>query len=104
MICVTLLKFDDGAPKGFVVKGHSGSQVRGRDIVCAAVSSASYLVANTVLEVIGAKAEAEVRDGYMKLSVDEEFKSEVSDVLNGFALHMKQLKEQYPAYVNITEV
>lgn len=104
MIRVTLLKFDDGAPKGFIVEGHSGSAARGRDIVCAAVSSASYLVANTLLEVVGAKADAEVNDGYMRISVDESSKTASADILNGFALHINQLKEQYPAYVNITEV
>lgn len=104
MICVTLLKFEDGTPKGFVVKGHSGSARRGHDIVCAAVSSASYLVVNTLVEVVGVKAEAEVRDGYMKFIIDDAFKESSADLLRGFALHITELKGQYPAYVNITEV
>lgn len=105
MINITLLNFDDGTPRGFIIKGHSGSAERGRDIVCAAVSSAAYLTANTLLETVGVKADAEVDDGYMKFVVDETCKSRASDFLNGFALHLNQLREQYPAYVSIiTEV
>ena len=41
----------DGALLGFSVLGHSGLAQEGEDILCAAVSSAAYMTANTVLEI-----------------------------------------------------
>ena len=104
MIEVRLHK-KEGKISAFEFSGHSGFAEAGSDIVCAAVSSAAYLTANTLLETVGVKADAEVDDGYMKFVVDETCKSRASDFLNGFALHLNQLREQYPAYVSIiTEV
>lgn len=42
----------DGALLGFSVLGHSGLAQEGEDILCAAVSSAAYMTANTVLEIL----------------------------------------------------
>ena len=36
---------------GYDISGHSGAGVAGEDVVCAAISSAAYLVANTITEV-----------------------------------------------------
>ena len=46
----------DHAPVGFCISGHAGAGSAGRDIVCAAVSSAAYMAANTLTDVIGAGA------------------------------------------------
>ena len=47
----------DGEVTGFKVKGHSGYEDRGKDVVCASVSSAVMLAANVVTEVLGHDAE-----------------------------------------------
>ncbi len=39
--------------KGFEVSGHSGSAEKGKDVICAFVSSACLMTANTIPEVIG---------------------------------------------------
>lgn len=105
MINITLFHFDDGALKGFLIEGHSGSAQSGSDIVCASVSSAAYLTANTLTEIAGVKADIDVSDGYMKFTVPENFKKQSQVCLKGFVLHMEQLEEQYNSYVKIsTEV
>ena len=53
MICVEFLAQPDGRVMGFRVEGHSGYAEEGADIVCAAVSSAAYLIVNSVTEVRG---------------------------------------------------
>lgn len=105
MTDITLLRFKDGAPKGFKISGHSGYGKSGSDIVCAAVSSASYLTANTLIEVMKLKVEAKVSDGFMEIVIDETEKEKARDVLEGFFLHSRELREQYSKFVKIsTEV
>ena len=90
---------------GFEVKGHSGYAPEGEDIVCAAVSSAAYMTANTVTDVVGAKAAIDEGDGRLSLAVEEE-NAGIKTVIDGFFLHMKALQEQYPERIQVlkTEV
>ncbi len=103
MIKITLYHLKDSTPKGFNIKGHSGYAERGNDIVCSAVSSAAYLVANTILEIMNIKAQANVdENGEMSFIVPEESTAKTKDILLGLELHLNELREQYPQNVTIT--
>ena len=105
MIKITFYQTKDGAfLKGFLVNGHSGSEESGRDVICAFVSSAALLTANTVTDVIHAEAKAEERDGYMKLLVADFKKESVQHTLRGFELHIKELYKMYPQYLKIIRI
>lgn len=96
--------FRSGSLRGFELSGHAGSGVYGSDIVCAAVSSAAYMVANTVTEVLSVEADADVRDGYMKFSFSSG-NSVAEAVLDGLELHLRELEKEYPKKLKvITEV
>ena len=70
MIQAEFLMAEGGAAAGFHITGHAGGEA-GTDIVCAAVSSAAYLVANTVTEVMGLRPrELRAEDGDMLLELD----------------------------------
>ena len=84
---------------GFVILGHAGG-VSGTDTVCAAVSSAAYMAANTVTEILGVDANAEVRDGYMHFSFRGS--TAAADVIRGLRLHLEQIAADYPAKVKVT--
>ena len=85
---------------GFDFSGHAMSGEFGRDIVCAAVSSAAYMAANTVTDIIRDEADASADGGRMTLTVKAP--SEKSDaVLRGLKLHMEGLAEQYPDNLTI---
>lgn len=89
-------------PNGFSVKGHCSANVNDEagKLVCAAVSSAVYLTANTIIEVIGDKADIVEKDGEMTVkltSVSEQTKT----VLKGFEIHILQLSEQYPHCIKV---
>ncbi len=98
-------RFADGHIKGFTLCGHAGMGTAGNDILCAAVSGAAYMTANTLTEVCGAKADIAVDDGMMSLTLAESDQT-IQKVLEGFLLHMNGLQEQYPKRIQVlkTEV
>ncbi len=89
-----------GRLEGFSLTGH-GTSDEGDDfgrIVCAAVSSAVYMAANTLTEIVGAKADITVEDGYLRLTVREtNDKTEI--VLQGLELHISTLAQDYDEYI-----
>ena len=103
MICAEML-MRNGTLCGFDVQGHSGSAVSGRDIVCAAVSSATYMAANTLTEVCGCQADVTEADGRLRVVVTETDKAQ--EVLKGLHIHLQGLVAQYPKFITIqlTEV
>ena len=91
-----------GSLYGFEIKGHSsknGDDENGK-LVCAAVSSAAYLTANTITEILKAKTDIAVDDALMMVKVENPSK-EVQNVLLGFKLHIEQLAEQYSKNIKI---
>lgn len=105
MIKINFTKCDD-LITGFECKGHSNSVPEGEnDIVCAFVSSACFMAANTVTEILNLKSDAAATDGYMRLEIKES-PSKAQDILNGLVLHLTELEKDYPENikVNISEV
>ena len=97
--------FDGNVPYGFLILGHSGFAEEGEDIVCASVSSAAYMTANTITEVLGVNAQIEVSDAKMRLIVNKEQRHITKDILLGLKLHLEGLEEQYPEFIEtLTEV
>ena len=91
---------------GFEISGHSSENCDDTEgkIVCSAISSAAYLTANTISEIIGDEIEAQVDDAYMRVKVINPSKSS-KDALEGFKLHVKELKKQFNNRIKIiTEV
>ena len=84
---------------GFLISGHSGFAEEGEDIVCASVSSASYMVANTITEILKVNADINVSDAKMKLIVNKEQRHITKDILLGLKLHLEGLEEQYPEFL-----
>ena len=85
---------------GFHLSGHAGAGEYGQDIVCAAVSSAAYMTANTITEIVKANVDITVQDGMMDLTVLDRL-SACQDVLSGFQLHIQAMAEQYPDRIQL---
>ena len=94
---------ENGQPAGFRFMGHSDASEAGTDIVCAAVSSAAYLAANTITEIIGVPADILVEDGIMSFKIPLGRAPECGAVLKGLRLHLAGLQEQYPTNIQITD-
>ena len=72
----------------------------GQDIVCAAVSSAALMAANTITDVIGTPAKAEAESGSMIFYLSET-NEKTEAILRGFELHLKELSKQYPLNIKV---
>lgn len=87
---------------GFEISGHASKSHDDEvgKIVCSAVSSAAYMAANTITEVIGDKAEATVDDAMMRVLVQNPSKASIL-VLEGLKLHLTELSNQYSNNITI---
>lgn len=85
---------------GYEISGHSGSAEAGQDIICAFVSSAAYMAANTISEILKAEIEAEVADGYMNIRVASKL-PEAQQILEGLRLHLRSLAGDYPDNIKV---
>ena len=86
----------------FLVEGPStahSSDETGR-MVCTAVSSAAYMATNTLTEIVGAEAQIQVEDGYMKCVITSD-PLPCQMILQGFLLHMRQLAAQYKQQIEV---
>lgn len=85
---------------GFEASGHSMRANSGEDILCAFVSSACLMAANTVTEIIGLDADAQSEDGYLKLMILEN-SAAAQDILKGLRLHLTELEKDYPKNIKV---
>lgn len=95
--------FEDESKLGFEISGHAGGK-SGTDIVCASVSSAAYMAANTVTEILDITAEIQMDDGFLKFIISNDDVS-AKAIIDGLKLHLTELSKQYPKKIKvITEV
>ena len=88
--------FSDEVIVSFELSGHSGAGEYGTDIVCSAVSSAVYMAANTIIEIMKLNPKAEVRDGYLKFTMNVDDARKSKTITDGLYLHLSELQGQYP--------
>ncbi len=95
-----------GLLTGFTLSGHTGAGEKGEDIVCAAVSSAAYMTANTLTEICHSGAAIRRRNGQMALWLPVQASVSCRPLMEGFLLHLTELQKQYPEHIQviITEV
>ena len=88
---------------GFEIKGHSSvdcDDFEGK-IVCSAVSSAAYMTANTITEIIGDECMIDCDDALMRVEVVNPTDQTIT-VLSGLKLHLTELSKQYSKRIKIT--
>ena len=101
---MTVVKFlaDKNSLYGFYISGHSTENCDDETgkIVCAAISSAALMAANTVTDIIGDSAEAKVDDAEMLFEVKNPSLATIK-VLEGLKLHLVTLSGQYSNNIKI---
>ena len=88
---------------GFCITGHSTKNAQDDEgrALCAAVSSAAYMAANTIIEIIKDTAQVEVKDGEMILNLQSPSDKTIA-VLEGLRLHLSELSKQYGKRLSVT--
>ncbi|MBQ6885616.1 MAG: ribosomal-processing cysteine protease Prp [Clostridia bacterium] len=102
---MTRVKFlsKDESLYGFEIKGHSSVNCNDDEgkLVCSAVSSAAYMAANTITEIIGDECIIDVDDALMRVEAVNPTQQTVT-VLKGLKLHLTELSKQYSKRIKIT--
>ena len=93
--------FSDDTVISFELSGHSDAGEDGTDIVCSAISSAVYMAANTITEILHIDADVTENDGFMSLSLSKGEAEKSAVVLDGLRLHLTALSEQYTKYIKV---
>ena len=83
-----------GLLTGFSLDGHAGRGEEGEDLLCASVSSAAYMTANTITDVMRIQT-------HVRLLLSQEEAQRAQTLLKGFELHMVSLSEDYPENVKV---
>ncbi len=96
---------------GFRSCGHTGYAEEGSDILCAAVSSMSLLVVNTMQDGYGAQVDYQVDEETPCLSVavpaliagdiDENVRFAVSRLIEAYRRQLQELAGDYPKYIRV---
>ena len=90
---------------GFSVSGHAGAGAFGRDIVCAAVSSAVMLTANTITDYLFCKADVKDQNGKIMLVLkdpDSAMAIAAKQVIASFHNHMHLLAKDSKGKINVS--
>lgn len=104
MIEAEFLKYG-GALVGFSVSGHAGAGPFGKDIVCAAVSSAVMLTANTITDYLFCDADVKVEKNRVLLAIKDPNSATAiaaKQVIASFANHLDIVAQQHKGKINIT--
>lgn len=106
MLKAEFFVLDSGDIIGFDISGHSGYAESGKDIVCAAVSSAAYMTINTITDVLGITADVNVNEdiGHMQAIINKKDAFACSDILKGFKMHLLLLEEIYSPNIKVSYV
>lgn len=103
MIKIEFKTLPSGEICGFSILGHSGYAEIGKDIVCAAVSSASYMVINTLTDIINIPVDVAVsEEGEMTANINATGTISSRDLIEGFKLHMISLESMYPENLKVS--
>ncbi len=104
MIEAEFLRYQGGLV-GFSVSGHAGAGPFGKDIVCAAVSSALMLTANTITDFLYAPADIKEKGNKIMLVLkdpDSAMAIAAKQIIASFHNHLTLLSEDYKGKIRIT--
>lgn len=96
---------DNGKMYGFEVSGHAGYADKGKDIVCASVSSAVQMAANTITEIICESADVATEGDKISLKLNHsgEINYPAQAVLKGLHLHLSILSDQFESTISVED-
>lgn len=100
MTKITIVK-NDGVIRGFKIKGHSGYEESGKDIVCSAISAISQMTLGGLKEVVGAKVDETTADGFLQVMLKDDGGESAQVLLRTMELAFEALEKDYARYVKM---
>ena len=91
----------NGAFVGFGITGHAGYADEGNDIVCASVSSAVMLAANTVTDFFYADADVSAENNLIELMLNESCEA-AECMLESLYVHLGFISQDYNGRIRIS--
>lgn len=88
----------------FKIKGHSGFDEEGHDIVCSAISMVSQTTLIGILEVLKVDADYCIKDGFLNLSIEKKSMEDIKKsqvLLQTMLLGLKSIEKSYSDYINV---
>lgn len=104
MIRLNFIYTDDFKIKGFELKGHANYDEFGYDIVCAAATSNTIAVINSLDSLQNVSFERmEAKEGFITALVKEDDIEKSQLLLNHLKLAIEQISNEYPKNIKIFE-
>lgn len=97
-------KRDSGSLILFKISGHANFDEYDRDIICSAVSAVTYAIINGITDIVKVNADIEVRDGYSRLSLENESFENIEKcqvLMETMLLAIKSMEVQYGKYISL---
>jgi uncharacterized protein YsxB (DUF464 family) len=87
---------------GFTIKGHAGFAERGKDIVCAAVSTLAQVFLQSVETLTADKMECVLseKDGFLDVEY-KELSEKSKTLLASFFIGVEMIADEYPDFVKV---
>lgn len=110
MTTISMIYDKNDRIKGFKVEGHSGYNLKGPDILCASISTASQMTINGILDFTGlsvddivTKHDEEGAILWVQIPFPLYEHDVVIQLIRSFKLFVKQLEKQYIYHVKVKE-
>lgn len=99
-----ILKKRDNKIVAFKIKGHTGYDETGRDIVCSAISTLSCSIGDGIIEILKIKPEYSIEDGFLSLSLEKVSTEDLERsqiLLQTLLLGLKNIEKMYGKYIKV---
>lgn len=95
-----MIRIQREGPACVTLKGHAGSDVYGRDLVCAGVSALALTLGETAAALPGAEVTLRPGDSSIRCAPEAKAVAAFDCVCGGFAL----LARKYPGFISFSQV
>lgn len=107
MIKVYVTRDITKAISGFEIKGHANFDIKGKDIVCAAVSAIAYTALGGLKNLAKIDFEHTESNGTLECNMnsyaDVEAKNKASVILETMVIGLRQVEKAYPENVEVVD-
>lgn len=100
------VRLPESGEAGFSVKGHAGLQLKGNDIVCAAVSALTQTAIVALENITGIRQDIRQQEGSLSSTfqctdIDGEQRKAIEIIIYTMLLGLLEIRKQYPERIQV---